>query len=904
VPTRKDFFISYTQADRAWAEWIAWQLEENRYRTVLQAWDFRPGDNFVARMRDALEEAGRTIAVVSPAYLASPYCSDEWTGAFLHDADGRQRLLPVRVEACELPKLLATLVYVDLAGLNQATARAQLLEGVREGRQRPDEEPGFPGGRRSTGGRQEPRFPGQPPEISNLPPRNLNFTGRDDLLDRLAGQLQAGPAAVIQAQAVYGLGGVGKTQLAIEYAHRHQADYDLVWWVTAEQPLGIPGQLVALARRLGLPEAPEEAETIRSLWDALRHRDRWLLVFDNAERPANVQPYWPLGGGGHVLVTSRNPAWGGLAATVPVDVLTRGRSIEFLTRRIGGGADPDALAALAEVLGDLPLALEQAAAYIEETATPVLEYVGLFAERARELFALGRPSNSRDTITTIWALSLERLAGDAPASQDLLGICAFLAPEDIPRDLLPDYPALLPEQLATAVADPIGYQRAIGALRSYSLVSVTAQTLTVHRLVQAVVRHDLRPELASSLALAGLGVVEQAFPEKAYEFDHRLACARLLPHALAIIGHADDLVGDSDTTAALLHKLGLYLWGRAEYMQAKPLLQRALAIREARLGADHPSTATSLNALGVVLLDQSDLDGARDLLERALAIYEARLGADHPDTATALSNLANVLRDQGDLDGARSLLERALAIYEARLGADHPDTASSLSNLARVLRRQGDLDGARDLLERALVIREAGLGADHPDTATALTNLAAVLRDQGDLDRARSLLERALIIDEAWLGADHPDTATALNDLALVLRDEGDLDGARSLLERVLAIDEAQLGADHQYTATALRNLATVLRRQGDLDRAQGLLERALAIREARLGADHPDTATILDNLALVLAGLGRRQPARVMLIRALAIFERRLGPGHPTTIEARENLAALRGGPSRPGRR
>jgi hypothetical protein len=227
----RDFFISYTQADRAWAEWIAWQLEEARYTTVLQAWDFRPGENFVIGMRDALQDACRTIALLSEAYLASPYGTDKWTGAFLHDPDGRQRLLPVRVEACQLPRLLATRIYIDLVGLDRGTARRRLLEGVRQSRQRPEHEPGFPGG--PVAGVVEPRFPGQRPQISNLPGRNPNFTGRGELLERLGEELQAGKAAaVVQVQAVYGLGGIGKTQLAIEYAYRYQADYDLIWWVS------------------------------------------------------------------------------------------------------------------------------------------------------------------------------------------------------------------------------------------------------------------------------------------------------------------------------------------------------------------------------------------------------------------------------------------------------------------------------------------------------------------------------------------------------------------------------------------------------------------------------------------------------------------------------------------------
>jgi TIR domain len=231
-----DFFVSYTSADRAWAEWVAWQLEQAGYRVIVQAWDFEPGDNFVDPMKDALEQADRTLALVSAAYLASPYCRDEWTGAFLHDDDGHNRLLQVRVEDCELPRLLRAQVYVDLVGLPREQARAGLLAGVKRGRRKPPSEPPFPHEQRAG-----PRFPGHGLEVTNLPPRNPDFAGRATLLEQLHKTLSGGgQAAVVQAATVHGLGGVGKTQLTLEYAHRYAADYDVIWWVPSEQALAIP----------------------------------------------------------------------------------------------------------------------------------------------------------------------------------------------------------------------------------------------------------------------------------------------------------------------------------------------------------------------------------------------------------------------------------------------------------------------------------------------------------------------------------------------------------------------------------------------------------------------------------------------------------------------------------------
>jgi tetratricopeptide (TPR) repeat protein len=534
----------------------------------------------------------------------------------------------------------------------------------------------------------ELRWPTPDKPVSNLAARNPAFTGRQQLLADLTRDLTAGgTAAVVQATAIHGLGGIGKTQLVLEYAHRHGGDYDLIWWVTADQPAAIPGQLAALARRLGILEAVDQAETVAVLLDELRRHGRWLLIFDNAEHPRDVRPYWPAGGRGHVLVTSRNPAWTGLAASVEVDVLPRAESVAFLGRRLG--RDEPGFDRLAEALGDLPLALEQAAAYLEETDTAVGDYLDLLATRADELFQLGRPATTEQTITTVWSVSVQRLRDQTPAAEDLVCLCAFLAADDIPRTLPADHPEVLPERLAATVRDPLRYQQAIGALRSYSLIKTSqdAQAMSVHRLVQAVTRQQLDPALQREWVTAALRLLYAAFPKHLGDADAWPEYARLLPHALAVVDHTQASGIDLDHTTWLVREAGIYLWQRAEHQQARSLHERALAIDEAHLGADHPITAQDLNNLAVVLRAQGDLEGARSLHERALAIREARLGADHPFTAQDLNNLANVLDAQGDLEGARSLHERALAIREARLGADHPETARSRLNLATVVDR-------------------------------------------------------------------------------------------------------------------------------------------------------------------------------------------------------------------------
>jgi tetratricopeptide (TPR) repeat protein len=734
----------------------------------------------------------------------------------------------------------------------------------------------------------------QVPLVANLPPRNPVFTGREDLLERLHASLHPGPcAAVVQAQALHGLGGVGKTQLALEYAHRHAGDYDLIWWTAAEPPAAIPAQLVALARRLGIPEAADQAETIGVLWDSLRQRDRWLLIFDNAEHSADLNPWWPPNTG-RMLVTSRTPAWSGLAATIEVDVLPRIEAVAFLSRRLG---HTDAMfEALAGVLGDLPLALEQAAAYVDETAASPAEYLDLLGDRAPELFTLGHPVTTEQTIATTWSVALGHLREQAPAAEELLVLWSFLAADDIPRALPTQHLHVLPERLAATMGDPLVYQQTIAALRRLALVSISGdgQSFSVHRLVQAVVRHRLDTTAQQQWAAVAVRLVRAAFPKAAYNPDAWPIAMRLLAHALIVTDHPAVATTEPQATVSLLQRVANYLWARAEHALAQPLAERALATSEACLGLDHPDTARSLNSLGLVRYDQGELDGARVLHQRALAIREACLGPDHPDTADSLNNLGMVLRDQGDLDGARVLYRRALAIREAHLGPDHPDTAWSLQFLGVVVHDQGDLDGARRLHQRTLEIREAHFGPDHPDTAWSVHSLGRVIHDEGDLAGARSLHERALRIREARLGPDHPDTARSLANLASVLQNQGELDRARSLFERALAIREARLGPHHPRTALSLLGLAGVLRDQGELDSARTLYQRALAIWEACLGADHPWTASSLQSLGLVAHAQADLDTARNLHERALAIFEARLGPDHPDTARSLHSLGLV----------
>jgi tetratricopeptide (TPR) repeat protein len=704
--------------------------------------------------------------------------------------------------------LLASRVYVDLVDTDEPTAKRLLLNGVGESGAHPTSAP-FPGAARGV-----KRFPGQGPEISNLPTRNRNFSGRSELLEQLHGSLQIeSAAAVVPTGALHGLGGVGKTELALEFAHRFASDYDIAWWVPAELPTSATAALATLARRLGVENIAEQSEMVAGLFDRLRSRDRWLLVYDNAEQPDRLTGLLPPGGGGQMLVTSRWSAWGSQAERLRVNVLTRDESIAFLRKRTGS-EDHAALDALAELLGDLPLALEEAAAYLEETGEGLGEYLGLVRERARELFGLDQPPGDEQgdqrRVATVWSLSLDRVHREAPAAEALLSLCAFLAP-DIPRGLPREQPQVLPEELAQAVSDSLAYNRMLAVVGRYSLATVSPTALGLHRLVQAVVQARLGNAGERRWAEIGVRLLRESFPDESWEVANWPSCERLLPHVLAVTEHAERLGLAGEQAGWLLDRASNYLHERGQYRQARPIAERALRVTEAALGPVDPEVAWRCDGLGGVLGTLGDLEGARAQFERAVAISEAALGHDHPDVAIWCNNLGSVLQALGDLEGARARLERAVAIGEAARGPDHPTVAVWRGNLGAVLQALGDLEGARVQLERALAVSEAARGPDHPTVATGRGSLGLLLWEFGDVEGARVQFEQAVVIGEAVLGPEHPTVARFRNNLGGVLQVLGDLEGARAQLERAVAIGEATLGPDHHAVAVWRGNLGAVL---------------------------------------------------------------------------------------------
>jgi tetratricopeptide (TPR) repeat protein len=872
---RFDFFLSRRGSVAAITREVADTLTGNGYTVVVQDYDIPLTANFVEAMHEAIKSSRDLVVLFTRDYETSPYTRKEFTSFEADRLQGSEerRIVILRCEDVPLRGLLAPNVYQDLVGIDDPEERRRRILAAAEGQSQ---------------ARRPPPLP-----FVGVPSRIANFTGRAAEVDRLDAILLGGdkPAAITQATigraAVQGLGGVGKTALAAEYAYRFRNLYAGVWWCPAETRVGLLTGLAGLAVQLDAA-ASDEPDLEKAARAGLRRlaerRATWLLIYDNVESPEAIAELLPASGA-RVLITSRFSDWAGWAEEVSLDVLPPEEAAAFLQSR-ASRHDNAGAAALAEALGRLPLALDHAAAYCKRMEMRFADY----AAKAASLIAIApRGAPYPHNVAVTFDLAITATVADCPAAETLMAYLAQCAPERIPMALVNG--ALDGEAECAAV---------LLALSEVSLVKHDkfedgAPAMTVHRLVQAVARvraaaNGTAPQAAARL-VARLAAI---YPEAQEGYNDPASwplCAHLTPH---VVGEHGIEPADAASWSALLNRAGGYFLGRAEYAQAEPFLREALRVCEKALGPEHPETATSLNNLALLLQHQSDYARARPLHECALTIREKALGPQHPITATSLSNLASLLQAQGDLAAARPLFERALAIHEKALGPEHPLTATSLDNLASLLQAQGDLAAARPLFERALAIRKMAFGPDHPNTAQSLNNLASLLQAQGALAAARPLFERALAIRKKALGPDHPNTAQSLNNLASLLHAQADLVAARPLFERALAIFEKALGPDHPNTAVSLNNLASLLQAQGDLVAARPLFKRALAIRKKAFGPDHSNTAESLNNLASLLRHQGDLAGAQPLFKRSLAIFEKAVGPEHPNTARVRSNYAHL----------
>jgi len=740
--------------------------------------------------------------------------------------------------------------------------------------------------------------------------RNPFFTGRDQILAQLDRQFASSAedlraahpsyVALTQPQAITGLGGIGKTQIALEYAYRasNQGRYRHVFWVNAASEEAILSSFRALANLLAV--APFDKETDQQLVQAVKgwleqSQQPWLLIFDNADEASWLSDYVPQRGLGSVLLTTRAHAVGALAAAIEVESMSLVEGTLLLLQRTqrqqASDDERNEAANVVIALDGFPLALDQAGAYIEETGCSFRDYLHLYQEHHQMLLARRgvQATNYPDSVATTWSLSFQKLAESNPAATEFLHVCAFLAPDAIPEELFTEGTVFWPVMLQQAVNDRLAFNRMLGDLLRFSLISrrVEARLLSIHRLVQVIQRERMGAQEQRRWAEQVVRVVHALFPaDPAGDLSCWPQCLRYLEQARACAALLQQYTFQFPEAAALLDRVGVYLSEQALYRLAELLHQQALGLWEALVGPDHPQVAETLFLLATLALKQERYEQAERLYQRTLSLREAQVGPDHPDMARSLVGLAELFLDEGKYEQAEPLLQRALSICEHALGPEHLQVAAVLHTLAILRYNQGEYQQAEAAWERAAHIQERALGSAHPHLASSLNGLAILAADQGKYEQAEALFQRVLFIREQVLGPAHPQLAAVWHNLALLSSEQGKLEQAERLFQHALMIWEQALGSDHTDLILALNGLASLYRKQGKDEQAKQLYERALHISERALGPEHPDVAVSLSGLASLWGKQGLAERAQSMFERALSIQERALGEHHLDTAE------------------
>ena len=679
-----------------------------------------------------------------------------------------------------------------------------------------------------------------------LASRRVFLAGREGLLAELDARLTGGPRPRLVA--LCGLGGTGKTSVAVEYAHRHLAEVGVCWQFPAEDPALLAAEFAVLAAQLGSRELLDARDPVASAHAVLAQAGAgWLLILDNAVDRASVEQFVPPAGNGRVLVTTQSQHWlPGQALDVPV--LGTDVAADFLISRTGK-ADRAVALELAAALGGLPLALEQAAAYMQATGTTLTQYLELFQDRQADLLARGEAAGHPANVSATLSLAMSRLASHAPAALALLRLLAFLAPEPVPLGLLlVGEPNVDPASTGAAagieplLGDPVAAGDAITALRRYSLVTLAGDgLLLVHRLVQAITRAQLRAGEAAQWRQAATALVGAAVPADATVPSAWPALTLLLPHAQAVL----DLTSDG------MSQIGMYLGQGGNDAAARDLF-RLIAdacIANDAYGPDHRGTLSARYEFARWTGNAGDAAGARDQFAALLPDYERVLGPDHPETLSVRDTLAVWIGNAGDVPGARDQYAVLLPIEERILGADHLTTMTARNNLAYLTGEAGDAAGARDQFAALLTDSERVRGPDDLGTLLVRSNLAHWTGETGDAAGARDQFAALLADSERIQGGEHIRTLNTRRELACFTGEAGDIAGAREQLYALLLTCRQVLGPEHPGTLATRRQIAHWTAEAGDAAGARDQLAALLPICKRVLGSNHPTTLAVRHDL-------------------------------------------------------
>jgi tetratricopeptide (TPR) repeat protein len=853
-----DYFISRRGGSAAIAQEVAEVLMSAGYTVYVQDYNIPRGANFVAAIHDALKRGRHLVVLLTKDYDASEFTLMELTNflaAAARSAEDR-RIVLLRIEDCNPEGVLAGMVFGDLVGIEDPPERRRRILAAAEGR--------------------SIAAPRRPKILENLPPRDLNFTGRAERLAALHEILSdfEGPAATMPI-AILGLGGMGKTTLAAEYAYRNAGLFAGVWWAPAQERALLVGSLAALAGRLD-PRLEDEPDHVKAAHAGLTRLARsglpFLLIYDNVQSPDSVRDLLPTAGA-RVLLTTRWSDWGGQAVVLKLGELSPDAAAEFLQKRAHrtdvAGAD-----SLAKALGFLPLALDHAAAYCRLTGSSFNSYRDKIDERImRAPKGVAYPAS----VAATFGLAAEQAASECAEATEVLGFFSYLATERIPVDLI-----------HATIADEEARAEALMALAAVSLIEYVAlddgaQGVTLHRLVQAAMRAGLaeRGFAATFIGRATVRLTE-VFPKDALGDPTVWSrCAVLLPHVLALRDHAGEEWESCAAAGNLLAATTSYLHGRGDHRDAEPLARQAIEIAEHIFGREHPDVIHRLGALANLLRDTGRYAEAEALYREGLTTCERTPGRAQTEVAGLLNNLALLLWNSGRYVEAEPLSQKALAITQIAEGNNELAFSTSLTNRANLLKNTGRLVEAEPMFRQAIAIGERTLGHDHPTVVASRNNLGSLLRDTGQYSEAELLYRDSLEIEKRIFGHEHPNIGTSLSSLARLLRYMNRHAEAELLARDALEIFRRDLGPGHPLIGRAQENLARILLQSGRVAEAIKEAEAAFVVHEKSLFFENvwrrESAATYADTLAV----LGRDDEARIVRERYSLTSHSGIQPPH-----------------------
>jgi tetratricopeptide (TPR) repeat protein len=742
----------------------------------------------------------------------------------------------------------------------------------------------------------------------NIPyTENPFFTGREDVLARLHDELMAKGTA-----AVSGMPGVGKTQTAVEYAHRHRSEYKLILWARAETRETLISDYLNIATTLQLSEvrAQEQDLAVRAVKRWFDANPDWLLILDNADDLTLTREFLPTTPKGRIVLTTRAQATGAIATNVEVLKMEEGEGAFFLLRRakfIAEDATLDSATVqdrnkakdIATEVDGLPLALDQAGAFIEESSSSPAEYLDLYRTQGADLrkrrgeHVLGHP----ESVEITFSLSFDKVEAASPIAADLLRACAFLAPDAIPEEIFTEGGSHLGDTLASTVNNRLAFIDALKETLRYSLLrrDPDKRALFIHRVVQEVLKDRMEESARPQWAMNIIKAINHVLPNF-NEMDQTVwhCFERILPHVKACTRLIETYDFKFIEIDMLLNNMARYLHNRARLTEAEPLYIITLRINELNYGQTHQEVATSLHNLGWLKFSQGKYTEAEPLFFQALEIMVNTLGQDEIATAEILKQLGWLKYKQGKYSEANTYFQQAIdKLGEVSMNKSHI-LADTLHGLSSIFIRQAKFTQAETLLRRALDIIETNFGGEHYFIANLLKSQARLYKEQKQYPKAETLYLRARKLLENTFGSVHPHVAGAINDLATLYYDQGKLVEAETLNLEALAIQETIYGQDNSETASSLHNLATIYVSQGDFDRAEKNFQLACEITEKTLGVNHPSLASSFGNFAVLYSNQGRYAEAETFLKRAIVILKSKYPPSHPELLTMQGWYAGL----------